>query len=190
MEKFSKLEQTDLAKTSGDDVLYQNEYLTVLNYDGWSIIKEPKDCVIIIPILIERNIIVLRNEYIPTYKYVDSQSHHLTVIAGQIEEGETAINAAIRELEEEAGLVLRSDYNVEIEKTLFVSKTQANKYHIIIMPLTEMDYDQKAATGDGSDSESKSNAVFVETKYINNLYASDVITELMIYKAKEYLNMF
>jgi 8-oxo-dGTP pyrophosphatase MutT (NUDIX family) len=160
----------------------------VINYEDWTVIKE-SDFVVCIPYLIDSNQIILRHEYIPTFKMVDGQEFHITILSGGIEQGETPERAILRELEEEAGIVVEPDYKVEFMKPLFVSKGNASKYYPCIIQLTERQYHEVIAKGDGSVAEKKSQSVKVDAKYLNSINASDVITEYMILKLKEYLNM-
>ena len=189
MEKFSKLKPKKEFEESEDKVLYDGgDRCKVIEYEDWSIIKS-KDAVICIPFLIESNQIVLRYEYIPTFKYVDGQEYHATLVCGGIENGETPEKAMLRELEEEAGIVLREDYQLEAMKPLFVSKASTNKYHPYIIPLNERDYHEVVAKGDGSKEEAMSKSVKVDVKYINSVNSSDLITDYMLLKLKEYLNL-
>jgi 8-oxo-dGTP pyrophosphatase MutT (NUDIX family) len=162
--------------------------MKVINYEDWTVIKE-SDFVVCIPYLIDSNQIILRHEYIPTFKMVDGQEFHITILSGGIEQGETPERAILRELEEEAGIVVEPEYKVEFMKPLFVSKGNASKYYPCIIQLTERQYHEVIAKGDGSVAEKKSQSVKVDAKYLNSINASDVITEYMILKLKEYLNM-
>ena len=45
------------------------------------------------------------------------------------------------------------------------------------------------AKGDGTEAEKKSQSVKIDVKYLNSINASDLITEYMILKLKDYLNM-
>ncbi len=189
MEKFSKLRPKNEFNEPDEDIVYQDEKLKVVKFEDWSVIKE-KDCIVCIPYLIESNQMVLRYEYIPTFKYVDGQEYHATLVCGGIETGETPKMALLRELEEEAGIVLREDFTIEEElKPLFISKGHTNKYYPFILPLNERDYHEVIAKGDGSEEESKSKSVKVDVKYINSVNSSDLITDYMLMKLKEYLNL-
>jgi hypothetical protein len=55
--------------------------------------------------------------------------------------------------------------------------------------LTETQYQEVIAKGDGSKAEKMSKSVKVDAKFLSNLNASDLITEFMILKMKDYLNM-
>ncbi len=189
MEKFSKIRPKNEFNEPDEEVVYQDEKLKVVKFENWSVIKE-KDCIVCIPYLIESNQMILRYEYIPTFKYVDGQEYHATLVCGGIEIGETPKMALLRELEEEAGIVLREDFTIEEElKPLFISKGHTNKYYPFILPLNERDYHEVIAKGDGSEEESKSKSVKVDIKYINSVNSSDLITDYMLMKLKEYLNL-
>ena len=189
MEKFSKLRPKNDFNEPDEDIVYQDDKLKIVKFEDWSIIKE-KDCIVCIPYLIESNQMVLRYEYIPTFKYVDGQEYHATLVCGGIETGESPKMALLRELEEEAGIVLREDFTIEEElKPLFISKGHTNKYYPFILPLNERDYHEVIAKGDGSEEESKSKSVKVDIKYINSVNSSDLITDYMLMKLKEYLNL-
>lgn len=172
-----------------DEVIFSDDNFQVVKYEDWSILKE-RDTVVCIPYLIETNQIVLRYEYIPTFKYVDGQEYHVSLVGGGIEKGENPDRALLRELEEEAGIVLREDYKLEPLKPLFMNKGSVNKIYPYILVLTERDYHEVIAQGDGSEEESKSKSVKVDIKYINSINSSDVITDYMVLKLKQELNLW
>lgn len=169
-----------------EKVLYQQDRLRVIQFEDWYMVSE-RDCVCCIPYLLETNEIILRYEYIPTFKYVTGQEYHVTVVAGGIEAGESPEMALLRELEEEAGLVLRDGYKPEELKPLFMSKGSVNKFHPYLVPLSERDFTEKVATGDGSRVEKMSRSVRVDAKNIDRVNASDLVTEYMLMRLKEYL---
>jgi 8-oxo-dGTP pyrophosphatase MutT (NUDIX family) len=188
MEKFSKLKPKDQFSEPKDKILYNSEYFKIIEYEDWHIIQE-RDAIVCIPYLIESNQFVIRYEYIPPFKYTDGQEYHITVISGGIEQGETAERALVRELEEEAGIVLREDYQFEELKPLFINKGHTNKYRPYILPLNERDYHEVIAKGDGSKAEELSKSVKVDVKYLDSMNTSDLITDYMLLKLKEYLNL-
>jgi len=188
VEKFSKLKTKDEFKEPKDEILYDGEHLKVIKYEDFSIVKE-KDVVVCIPFFIETNQFLIRQEYIPSYKYVEGQEYYITVLSGGIEKGENSTRALLRELEEEAGIVIRDDYEFEELNPLFMHKGSANKYIPFIIPLNENDYHEVIAKGDGSRVEKLSKSVKVDVKYLASLKVSDLITDYMILQLKEYLNL-
>lgn len=189
MEKFSTLKPKTEFEADKDEVVYQDGKLQIVKYEDWSMVKE-RDSVVCIPYLIDTNQFVLRYEYIPTFKYVDGQEYHITLVGGGIEKGEDPKTALFRELEEEAGIVLREDFTIEEEfNPLYISKGHTNKYHPFILPLNERDYHEVIPKGDGSQEEIISKSVKVDIKFINSVNSSDLITDYMLMKLKEYLNL-
>ncbi len=188
MDKFSKMKPKSDYAVAKDEVLFSKGKMKVIEYEDWTLIKN-NDSIIGIPILIETNEIVLRYEYIPTFKYVDGQEYHVTLVAGGIESGEDPVNALFRELEEEAGIVVRDGYEPEALKPLYMTKGSVNKVYPYILPLNERDYHEVVAKGDGSKAESLSKSVKVDIRHIDSVNASDMMTEFMLLKAKEYLNI-
>jgi 8-oxo-dGTP pyrophosphatase MutT (NUDIX family) len=57
---------------------------------------------------------------------VDGQDYHVTV-GGGVETGESNDIAVLRELEEEAGIVVNEEYQLESLKPLFMSKGARHK---------------------------------------------------------------
>jgi 8-oxo-dGTP pyrophosphatase MutT (NUDIX family) len=189
VDKFSKMRQKNEFDEPKDKELYSKGPIKLVEYEDWTILKN-NDCIICIPILIETNQVVLRYEYIPTFKYVDGQEYHATIVAGGIEAGEDPKTALLRELEEEAGLVLREDFKIELERPLYLTKGSTSRTYPFILPLNERDYSEVIAKGDGSKAESLSKSVKVDIKYIDSINVSDMAAAYMLMKVKEYLNMF
>lgn len=186
MDKFSKMKPKK-ERVKKDDILFSNDYIELINFEDWTLIKD-HDIAICIPYLIETNQIIIRQEYIPTYKYVDGQEYHVALVGGCIEDDETPEEAITRELKEEAGIVLKEGYNIEMLKPLYISKGSINKFYPCIIPLNEREYEEIIPTTDGSVVEKKSKSVKVDAKYIDSINTSDLITDYMLGKIKEYLN--
>ncbi len=87
MEKFSKIKPRDEFKEKDDKILYENDYVKLIEFEDWAIMKE-KDFVVCIAYLIETNQFILRHEYVPSYKYVDNDDYYLTILSGGIRQGE------------------------------------------------------------------------------------------------------
>ena len=188
MQQFSNLKPKTDFTTDENDVEWSNDHISIINYEDWSIIKEA-DFVVCIIHLIEENQFILRHEYIPTFEYVDGQAYHITALSGTMKQDESAERALLREIEEEAGIVIRPEFKIEFMKPLFISKGHASKYHPTIITLTERDYHEVSAKGDGSKVEKMSKIVKLDMKYINSVNTSDLITDYMMGKFKDYLNL-
>ena len=188
MKKFTNIRPEEEKKFKKDDVLYSDEYLKVIKYENWSILTG-KDAVICIPYLIETNQFIIRQEYIPPFKYVDSQEMHLACVGGAIEMGESIEVALLRELQEEAGLVLRDNYKIEFDKPLYFGKFTSMKIYPCILPLNETDYHEIMIKGDGTKAENLSQTAKIDVKFLKSLNPSDVVTEFMLSKFKDYLNL-
>lgn len=185
MDKFSKIREY---VKPDEKVLFENEYSKLIDYEGWTVLQEP-DTVVCIPFLIEYNQFIIRQEYIPSFKLSEGKDFYITVISGGIEDEETPEEALIRELEEEAGIVLREKFEINFERPLFKSKSGSSLYHFCIIPLTENDYHEVIPSGDGSEAEDVSKSVKVSVKHLNTILPADTITELMMSKLRKYLNV-
>ena len=189
MDTFSKkirMEKSDPDKK--DDVVFSNDHMKLISYKDWTIVKE-SDFIVCIPYLIESNQIILRYEFIPTYDYVDGQEYHVTILSGSIDKDEVPEQTVARELEEEAGIVLSPDYKIEFLKPLFVSKSHTSKYYPCILSLAENNYHEVMPKTDGSKAEKLSKSVKIDIKYLSSINTSDIITDYMVGKMREYLNL-
>lgn len=187
MEKFSKIQRNTIKKEPNDDVLFDNEYIKIIKYEDWSIIKE-RDLVVGIIYFIEENKFLLRHEYIPTFKYVEGDEYYVTILSGGVEEEEIPKDAFFREIEEEAGIFIDGKYDLTDFKPLFINKGHTNKYYPFILTLTNNSFTEKVPQGDGSESEKKSRCVILSIDQIDYIQTSDLITDYMLMKFKEYLN--
>jgi len=188
MQKFSNIKpKTDFIPDE-NDIEWSNDHISIIKHEEGTFVKEA-DFVVCIIYLIEESQFILRNEYIPTFDYVDGQEYHITVLSGTMKQDESPERSLLREIEEEAGIVIRPDFKIEFMKPLFVSKGHASKYHPTIITLTERDYHEVAAKGDGSKIEKMSQTVKLDIKYINSVNTSDLITDYMIEKFKDYINV-
>lgn len=187
MKRFSTLKPEN-SKKSEEKVLFEEDSFKVIKYEDWSIVNN-KDVVICIPFFTELNKFIIRQEYVPSFKFRDGQQQHLSCVMGSIEMGETPEEALYRELQEEAGIVLRDGYKIEFDKPIFFMKGVANKFYPAIIPLTENDYHETKILGDGSLLEKMSSTAKIDTKYLNSMNSSDLVTEYMIGKLKDYLNI-
>lgn len=183
MRKLFKHKTTIAKENTESNILYESNIFKIISYDNWEIIDE-KDCVICVPIFIESNKVAFRSEYIPTFKYKDKKETFLSPIMGIIEDNETPEQALKRELEEEAGIVLRENVKINFETPLFISKGNASKAHICFLYLSSVHYDMVQVVGDGSITEEKSSTFVINKNMINSLISSDILTSYIIERLK------
>jgi hypothetical protein len=79
MKKFTNIRPEEEKKFVKDDVLYDDEHIKIVKYEDWSVLTG-KDCVICIPYLIELNQFIIRQEYIPTFKYIERISVYMSLV--------------------------------------------------------------------------------------------------------------
>ena len=195
MEKFSKLKKGEKKVNKNEPQIKYDGYLKVIEYKDYEFVVE-NDMVVILPYLVDESSIVLRHEYIPTYQYhyKDSNDYKnitnfLTVVSGTVEKGESLKNTIRRELFEESGIVLSSMYNFDIEKSLFLNKSNTAQYHICILELRYNDYKVTTPPGDGSKCEKLSRSVNISLGDIDDIKTHDLITDYMLNKFRlDYLN--
>ena len=185
MKRFSTL-KPEQKSPKENNILYKDKDTQIVKYEDCTIVAG-LDRVFCIPYLIEQNKIIIRQEYIPAYKYVDGQEMHIGLVGGGIEKGETAEEALLRELQEEAGVVLRPNFKIQIDKPLFVAKNCSYKFYMSIISLTEADYHEIAV--DKSKEYKMDKTIKMDVKFISKLHSSDLLTELMIEKFKQFANL-
>ena len=164
-------------RVSEEDFIFKSDYLSIINKDGWEIVKE-KDMIIVLPYLMDEDSILIRLEDVPTYATLKPQIELFpTLISGSIEENETPEIALKRELKEEAGILLKNSIKLDIMQPKHVSKGNIAQYYICILPISSLDYDVVFADGDGSISEKKSKTIKLNIKLFNDVEFFDTISE-------------
>lgn len=185
MKNFSEFSEEDKEEKQyerEDEVeeLY-NGYLSVKSIDDYEFVDE-KDCVGILPHLIEYDEILLRKEYVPPFQYKKPNlEYFLTIVSGTIESEEKPEETLKRELEEETGIRLNSNYNNQIKwGEYFIAKGNSSIYYLYYLPLYKDDFQKIKAKGDGSKIEDVSSTVRVKNQYLKGLKPSDLVSALMI----------
>lgn len=190
IQKFSNIQKIEETPEEKSEIIFTGNRIKIIDYKNQEFVLEPQ-MVIMLPYLHDENHILLRHEYIPTYQYyykdIDdfkSVTHFLTAISGTIEKDESLNNAIRRELYEETGIILSSSYNIEIQKSLFLSKGNVSQYHICILELKYNDFKLTEPKGDGSYGESISKTIKISLGDLDNLRTHDLITEYILTKFK------
>lgn len=188
MEKFTKYQKRD--NSIQPEVKYDG-YINIISYKDYEIAKE-SDCVIILPYMISNDSILLRREPVPTYELSFPEAKtdkFLTVISGTMEEGESPEQTIRRELYEEAGIILSSVKSIEVSDPVCMSKGNMAKYHCCFIDISDGEYKQTYAPGDGTESEKNSQTIKIKIDDIDQLKTYDLITEYMLTKFKSLKNI-
>ena len=185
MQKLTNIKDGDNMPGTAIEPLWKGSHMSVINVHDWEVVNEP-DMVILLPYFVDRGLFCVRYEYVPPYSYRDpSHTNFITVISGTVEEGEAIKDCARRELAEETGIILGVDYDLQLHKSVHVSKGNTAMYHVFILPIREGEYSIQEATGDGSESEKKSKTVYYDLDSISNVVPSDVITAYSLMVLRE-----
>ena len=170
--------------------IYDGEYMNIKATDGWEFVEE-KDCVIVLPHLINFNEIILRKENVPPFNTREpNKEHFLTVVSGTMEAGEDPTETLVRELKEETGIMLNTGFKGWTKwGEYFWNKGNNSKCHVYYLPITTSDFQKVVAKGDGSVSEDKSITVRIDLSYIESLRPSDLITEMVLSKFRDKINL-
>lgn len=179
MELLSRLKDTIKSK-----IIFDADHLKVIDINGHQAIQE-KDILVCIPYLKEKNSILLKYKNVPTYEYVRPEiSKYITALNKSIE---TSPEQTLREcLKDEFGIVLDDKYSPEILTPIFINEGSTSRYHICILPLMNIDYDQTNPT-ETDKMIMKENNVIIDSAELGNLVIYDIITRysLDLFK-KEY----
>lgn len=172
-----------------EEFLFKGKHLKIKDIEGWEVIVE-KDCSVAIIHLLEYDQIILRKEYIPSFKHVNDKDFYLTILAGSIEKDETPEQCIKREIYEESGIKLHTFYKgLKLWNKLFLNKGSVAQAHIFYVPVTNNDYERTSPKTDGSVDEARSSCVRIDIKYLNHLNPSDLITALCLEYFKKEISL-
>lgn len=183
--KYTKKVEEDFDKNYA--LLWEKGSQKVVEYEGWNVFVE-NDKVCCLPYLQEYNSILLRLEPIPSYKLRhQDQDMFLTCMSETIKDGESVEDCLRRGLQEEFGIKLNKDCDINLETDLFQFKGGNTQAHICLLPLMEHNYLDVPIIGDGSTEEKKAKTVKIDMKYLNSLKVADLTTAYLINKLKLFL---
>jgi len=137
--------------SSKEKILYQNKWVSLVERynpesgDTYTVFKEA-DKVIILPYFIANNelYIVYLLEPISTWS---GKLPEITCISGTIEKKEDFFNTAIRELEEETGIIQKNESMWEYVGGFYHSKSATSKRHLYVVDITDSDLVKKSTDG-------------------------------------------
>lgn len=190
MEKFSKIKDTIKGAVKEEPTeLLKTDNITVINYMDWDIVKG-EDFVCVLPYLKDEGYLLMRNEFLPSYKIgLDGgvnrkDSNFLTVCTETLKKDETPINAVRRGLYEEVGLVLNQYYEIDATPSIFISKGSTIRGYFYILELNFNDYQLIQPPTDCTLSEKKSKNLKVSLGDIDDIRINDIFTMYLFTKLK------
>jgi 8-oxo-dGTP pyrophosphatase MutT (NUDIX family) len=152
------------------ETLWQGKWISVVSPKDapYEAIHEG-DIVLVIPYLQDKETYGVRLEKCPPYSIKDTsgEDRYYTLISGKIEEGESDLEAALRETEEEAGIQIKEYKPTTIAKRIPVCKSTDMRATIFFIEVSE--YDVVDAVGDGTQYEAESETVFLKEEQITEI---------------------
>jgi len=186
MDKFTKLKRVDKKNINVEIPKYNGKDINIIEYKEWDIING-KDKVAILPYLKDDGYILLRYENIPTYhyKYKDEQEYKnvfnfLSIIKGDIEQGENPTQSIRRVLVNDCGIILSNNYPITIDKKLFKDEKNTGQYYISLLELNYNDFKQ----GQLNKSIKDQNVVKISLGDIDDIKIFDLITDYLLLQLK------
>lgn len=149
------------------ELKWEGDYITVVSPKGYQYeaIQTGSDSVMALPVV--NGEYVVRKEPLPSYIMRGGEKKYWTVLSGGIEEGETALQALKREVEEEAGIRLSRIRLFDKKEQVPYVKHTTQKVSFFFFEATE--YEEVDAEGDGSKIENNSETHRVGLQKMKNL---------------------
>ncbi len=189
IQKFSEYSTIEEKIDKGVETVYDG-YLKVKSNNGYEYVSE-SDCAIGLIHFVESNEVLFRLEPVPPFQDRENKKDKsLTILSGTIEKDEKHFDCLVREMVEEAGIVLNTSFDMlEDLGSFYFNKGNNAKVHLFYVPLYINDYRTVKIKGDGSDIEKNSENIVIEVQHLNDLVPSDLITALCIEKLKNKLKL-
>jgi 8-oxo-dGTP pyrophosphatase MutT (NUDIX family) len=152
------------------ETLWQGKWISVVSpVDSPYEAVHEGDIVLVIPYLEDMGMYVIRSEKCPPYSIKDTsgEERYYTLISGKVEEGESTIDAALRETEEEAGIVIEKCKKIMLAKNIPLCKSTDMRATIFFLSIEK--YDEIEAKGDGTIYEEESEFIYVTEKEIKRI---------------------
>lgn len=104
------------------NIIHQTDWFNIAEYRGYQFFFHNKPTVAILPIDMNTGKCLVRLEDLPCWQVNEPEDKmHLTAVTGSANEGETTLEAALRELKEETGIELVR-YDIATEGPMYVGK--------------------------------------------------------------------
>jgi len=179
MKKFTKIKKLPI-----DEIQNNETEDLMIRYKDWDIVND-KDTIAILPYFKDDGYILIRNEYIPTYNFklrikneYKNIFNYLSVIKSDINMGENYIQTIRGVLGKECGVILNSNYQIDIDNIVFKTSKNIGQYYISLLEINYNDYKQVPM------SNKKSDIIKIDLMEIDNLKSYDLITQYLLLKLK------
>jgi len=169
------------------EVLYKGDWLDLVKIDEYECLDEPDIVLILVKRIFEDGTVryAIRSEFCPPYS---TEKNYYTMISGKIDEGEDAKQAAIRELEEEAGIKLLDKNKMQDAfDNIPICKSTTMRTYLMNCTIREVDlgitYEMVDIKGDGTENEAKSNTLWLTFEEMIEIIENNDTFDLLFYLA-------
>jgi len=172
------------------NTLWEGKWISVVSpvENPYEAVHE-KDVIIVVARLADTKKWLVRLELCPPYNIKESdpspELRWYTTITGKIEEGEEPRNAAIREVEEEAGIKILDYEAFEERKNVPVCKSTDMRCWLYVLNIT--DYERVEVVGDGTYYEEKSKTVELTRDEIASVIEDWNNWDMLFYMAHQFI---
>jgi len=162
------------------DTLWEGEFISVISPKDhpYEAILEEDTC-LILPI--KEGKVGIRKELCPPYlvKNKTGEKKYYTVISGGREEGEDWRDTALRELKEEAGILVRKGKLYRLFQDIPMTKLEAKHTALILLLIEE--FEKEKMEGDGTIYEDKSETLWVNLEELGKILLKPNIDSLLFF---------
>jgi 8-oxo-dGTP pyrophosphatase MutT (NUDIX family) len=168
--------------TFKDETLYETDYIRVKRRDGWYDMTSAQDSNEVVGVLLAdgEGRYLVRHENCPPY-YHNINQFNMVALTGMKEIGESPLEAAKREIEEESGLC-EGDYVIHDCGWVFTNKQCDMKIHLFIGTVKDkyaIKADKLHGVGDGTKGEEGSFAYWASKEEIFKKSVCGVLYQLL-----------
>lgn len=183
LEKFKKERE--------HEVPFESDNFEYVKYKDFEFIKPRLDSVYIIPFLIEQNAIILKEESVPSYQFLDKQPNrkYLTIISGAVKDKETVVASIERKLRDDAGVNVLTNRSIDYQGPMKINKDTAQNAYFSIVPLYNSEYVNYARKLDSAFDETN-RIIKCSISDIDNLEMSDLLSSYLLEMFKKQMQQY
>ena len=192
MEKFTKAVKKQYNEIQDNDIVYQNDNITIKSKDDFTYIEE-LDKIFVLPYAKDEGYIFLKAETIPAWndKYKEQtlgkNSKFLTLLSTTINIGEDPQTALRRSLYSEAGIALSQFYNFDISDPYFAVHNSTSQHYICFMELNINDY--KIVSSPTKTTKDEAQTLRISIADLDDIRINDITAKLLIDQLKNLYDL-